>query len=211
MVTLSQNLDLKSSTSPEKDGNLAAQPNLTKRRSFGNSISTSRGTIMSPMGSTHRIPENEGNHTLLQKATKCSFAEKMIVSAVSHPITGSSNLILTASALTYWKPPHSTPFAHIGVSPVSVARHSGIQTDNTFIGSPSVETSSGASGMKRRSIFIAIGVVSAAVCLFVLLFEWSRRRNKRKGIIWIGYPQNMSSQPRDPGRSHFSVDSSPAP
>jgi hypothetical protein len=47
----------------------------------------------------------------------------------------------------------------------------------------------------------------AAACLFVFLFEWSRRRNKRKGIIWIGYPKVMNSLPRDPDRSHFSVDS----
>ncbi|KAE8372675.1 hypothetical protein BDV26DRAFT_273701 [Aspergillus bertholletiae] len=153
------------------------------------------------------ILENEEKHTLLRQATRYSYAEKFIVSAKSHAITGPSSLIITASVLTYWDPPRSTPHAHIGVSPVSLAPHSGVQTGNTSIGSPSMETFSSTSSVQKKSIFIAIGAVSAAVCLFVLLFEWSRRRNKRKGIIWIGYPQAMSSRPRDPDRSHFSVDS----
>lgn len=84
-------------------------------------------------------------------------------------------------------------------------------TGNSIVGpssaiSDSLSNTTTSHGVKKRSILISVGVVSVAVCLFVLIFEWSRRRNKRRGVIWIGFSPEPNCDAQDPSKSYFSID-----
>ena len=102
-----------------------------------------------------------------------------------------------------------TPSASIG--PSESFQNTTITTANSIVGpssglSDSLSNTTTSHGVKKRSILISVGVVSAAICLFVLIFEWCRRRNKRRGVIWIGFSPEPNCDAQDPSKSYFSID-----
>ena len=61
--------------------------------------------------------------------------------------------------------------------------------------------------VNKRGALASIGAVSGAVCLFIAIFEWARRRIVARGTMQIHQMKTRDRRSRDPNRSYFSLDS----
>jgi hypothetical protein len=82
----------------------------------------------------------------------------------------------------------------------------GTRTDRpTRGGSDVVYQASQSHSVNKSSVFISVGVVSGALCVFLVVFGWARRWCKNKGTITIAHAETQKLTPRDPNRSYFSL------
>lgn len=61
--------------------------------------------------------------------------------------------------------------------------------------------------VNKRGVLASIGAVSGAVCLFIAIFEWARRRIVARGTMQIRHMKTRDQRWRVPYRSYFSLDS----
>lgn len=78
-------------------------------------------------------------------------------------------------------------------------------TSSTGI-SDAISSASESHPVTKESVYLGVGVVSGAVCIFILCFTWARRRAKRR-CIGIGHPENRELLRQDPNCSYMSISS----
>ncbi|GIJ84944.1 hypothetical protein Asppvi_003799 [Aspergillus pseudoviridinutans] len=59
--------------------------------------------------------------------------------------------------------------------------------------------------VNKSSVFISVGVVSGALCIFLIVFGWARHWCKSEGMIRTARAETQKLTPRDPNRSYFSL------
>lgn len=193
-----------------------------------------RGGIMMSLSveNVENPQEHSPNAPYVQKVTKTDLSEahrsNLEASTVSGCITKHNNISILknndydrpskctlvsmrspAVALSYLDHQSSlTTMSHdyTTYSTDDVTEH-GAATKGPPVSVSGVDSAAASYTPSKKSIIISVGVVSTSACLFLLIFKWAKHRNLKRGVMLNEHSAAQKSQPRDPNRSYFSIDS----
>lgn len=106
---------------------------------------------------------------------------------------------------------HSHPRDLQSVTSTQVQSHESLSNAGTRTARPTggdsdaVYQASQSLSVNKSSVFISVGVVSGALCVFLIVFGWARRWCKNRRTIMIAHAETQKLTPRDPNRSYFSL------
>lgn len=199
-------------------------------------ISISLHNTIRTIESSTAIPFRGSSGQKIEPATKTDVFQKSTQKfhiLESESVSSTTGLILAkdsqALSSTWTIGPSGQSMGNIGKSdatnlenplPSTLSENSGRTTNvasetsaetpssDRLITSDALHDAAGSHTANKKSALASIGAILGAVCLFVVIFEWARRRRVGRSTTQIGQLKARELRWQNPNRSYFSLDSS---